>query len=130
MGRNALPRQPPPRRHPLMLILVGISAVALLRLFHPDIGAETVPGPALFWIDRLWGWWVAVAFVAIALGIGRMLTDLPLLTDCRDGGLLELLMQVTLGLWALTTSLATLSLARALNGVLLAVIGATAAASE
>jgi hypothetical protein len=113
----------------LTLILVGVSAVALCRLLLPDIGAETVPGPALLWIDRLWGWWTALALAAVALGIGRLLTDLPLLSDCRDQGLLGALLQISLGLWALTTGLAALSLARALNGVFLAVLVATAVAA-
>ena len=129
MVRNGLSRQSPTRLHGLLLILIGVSAVALCRLLLPDIGAETVPGPALLWIDRLWGWWAAAALAAVALGIGRLLTDLPLLSDCRDQGLLGALLQVSLGLWALTTGLAALSLARALNGAFLAVLVATAVAA-
>ena len=129
MVRNAHSRQPPTRQHAFTFILVGVSAVALCRLLLPDIGAETVPGPALFWIDRLWGWWTAAALAAVALGIGRLLTDLPLLSDCRDQGLLGALLQISLGLWALTTGLAALSLARALNGAFLAVLVATAIAA-
>lgn len=128
MVRNALSRQSPTRQHGLTLILIGVSAVALCRLLLPDIGAETVPGPALLWIDRLWGWWAAAALAAVALGIGRLLTDLPLLSDCRDQGLLGALLQISLGLWALTTGLAALSLARVFHGVILAVYVATAVA--
>src|SRR4030067_3528974 len=129
MVRNGLSRQSPTRLHGLLLILIGVSAVALCRLLLPARGSETVPRPALLWIDRLWGWWAAAALAAVALGIGRLLTDLPLLSDCRDQGLLGALLQVSLGLWALTTGLAALSLALALNGAFLAVLVAPAVAA-
>ena len=106
-------------RNNIIYIFFAISFLALGRLLLPDIGPETVPGIFLFWLDRLWGWYVALLFIAIALGLGHLVTKFSILDCCNSKNLPEVLLQLTFGLWIITTGLMCLTLFREMQQTLL-----------
>jgi len=108
-----------------LVVGVVLSMPALARLALPDIGAETVPGPLLFWLDRWWGWWVVIVLVALLVGLGRMLRTMPLLRDAEEPGLLGMMLDIGLGLWALCTSCLVLAAVNLFHGAPMAVLATT-----
>jgi len=106
-------------RNNIIYIFFAISFLALGRLLLPDIGPETVPGIFLFWLDRFWGWYIALLFIAIALGLGHLVTKFSILDCCNGKTLSEGLLQLTYGLWIITTGLMGITLFREMQQALL-----------
>jgi len=98
----------------------ALSVPALIRLAMPDIGAEVVPGPVLFVLDRWWGWWVVIALTALLVGVGRLMRDLPILRETDEPGLLGIMFDICLGFWALSTACTGLALVGWFRGLPLA----------
>jgi hypothetical protein len=81
-----------------MWILAMLGAV--LRLLLPEIDIMVAPGPAVFWLDRLHGWWTAIALLLSCLTLGRAFMRLPWLRTLPSTGLVGGLLALTVGWWA------------------------------
>lgn len=82
-----------------------------------DFGPDSAPGAAAFWMNRAYGWWAAITFVILQVGVGRVLLGVPRLRDCRQDGLLGWLVCATVGSFAGYCLLTALSLAGVLGGL-------------
>ena len=93
---------------------VALTAAAGVGVFV-KIDPERAPGAAAFWLNRAYGWWAAITFVAFQAGIGRVLLGLRRLRDCREDGLAGWLICITVGSFASYALLAVLSLVNVLG---------------
>lgn len=105
---SAAPRRSADPRWVCWIAWAVFTLAAGTRLLLPDIDIMEIPGQGLFWMDRLHGWWTAVALALSCFTIGRLVLRAPVLRRIPSETPARSLLALLAGWWALELILTAL----------------------